>query len=410
MTESDLAIDEAPRALDVGEPLDLRNRERPLGSRARTVAARAWAVPWLAPVGVAWLATRVLILATAWCSSWLATQHVLRYAEPVLRRGPHSLSVLGGWDGGWYRLIARVGYPTHLDPHHYSRLAFFPLLPALIALVQLTGVSSLVAGLIVTNLAALGALVAAAALTERYFDAETAERAAVYLAISPMAFVLGMVYTEALLLACGFGAAALLLRGRPWLAAALGLACGLSRPTGVLIAVPLAAIAWRTRGRRASSLTAAAAPLVGLGLFAAYAWRRTGDATVFLRAEATWGRHGVSIAGAETVVRRLVSQLGGSPSPWALRDAAALVLTLALVAYGAWRRFPVSWLVFGAACVVVPAASGSTQSLARFALFSLPAFWALAVLGRHRSFDSAYRVLAPAAMAIGMLTLPLHWP
>jgi hypothetical protein len=318
--------------------------------------------------------------------------------------------VIGGWDGSWYRLIARIGYPAHLQPHHYSRLAFFPLLPLLIALVQLTGVSSLVAGLVVVNLASLFALWAVAALTESYFGAEVAGRTAVYLAISPLAFVFGMVYTEALLIGCGFGAAALMLRGRPWLAAPLALACGLSRPTGALIAIPLVAIAWRADRQRLAAFAATLAPVAGLAAFATYAWWHTGDWLVFMRAELAWGRRPASLTELVTLVERSSSQLSVHPSVWLLRDVGAFVVTLLLLAYGVRHRFPVSWLLFGLCCVVIPAASGSVVSLARLGLIALPAFWALSMLGRHRWFDQCYRLMAPALMSVGMLTVPLHWP
>jgi hypothetical protein len=367
-------------------------------------------IGWLVPVSVTWGATRVLILALGWCASWLARRHAFHFSEPVLFRGPRPATVIGGWDGDWYQLIARIGYPTHLAPHHYSRLAFFPLLPALIFIVHQTGLSTLIAGLLVANIASLFALWAVAALTESYFDGEIAERAAVYLAISPMAYVLGMVYSEPLLLASGFGAAALMLRGRPWLAVPLGLACGLSRPTGALIVVPLVVIAYRARERRPAMLAAAVAPIVGLSLFAAYLWWHTGDALIFQRAQLAWGRHAISLEGLGSLVDRSTLQLSGRPSLWLLRDVGGLLVTLALLCYGVARRFPLSWTLFGFACVLIPAASDSSVSLARFGLVALPAFWALAVLGRNRSFDHTYRILGPALMSVGMLTVPLHWP
>ena len=379
-------------------------------ARLRYTIARVRAVPWLGPVALTWFATRVLIFALAWCGSWLATRHALHYAEPALFHGPRPLEVVGGWDGSWYRLIARVGYPTHLEAHHYSRLAFFPLLPSLIALVQFSGVSALVAGLLIVNLASLFAFWAVAALTEIYFGAEIAGRTAVYLAISPMGFVFGMIYTEALLVACGFGAAALLLRGRPGLAAPLALACGLSRPTGALLVVPLLVIAYGARRSRARAFAAALAPAGGLALFATYAWWHTGDWLVFLRAELAWGRHPASLSGLMTLIEKSSTQLSGHPSLWLLRDAGGFVVTLLLLAYGVRRGFPLSWILFGLCCVIIPAASGSVVSLARLALVALPAFWALSMLGRHSWFDQCYRLLAPALMSIGMLTVSLHWP
>ena len=150
--------------------------------------------------------------------------------------------------------------------------------------------------------------------------------------------------------------------------------------------------------------------MAGLALFATYVWWHTRDWLVFLRAELAWGRHPASLTGLISLIERSSTQLSVHPSLWLLRDASGFVATLLLLAYGVRRGFPLSWMFFGLSCVIIQAASGSVVSLARLALVVLPAFWALSMLGRHRWFDQCYRLIAPALMSVGMLTVPLHWP
>jgi hypothetical protein len=176
------------------------------------------------------------------------------------------------------------------------------------------------------------------------------------------------------------------------------------------MAVPLLAIAYRAHRPRIAAFAAALAPVAGLALFAIYAWWHTRDWLVFMRAELAWGRHPASLTGLTTLFERSSTQLSGQPSLWLLRDAGAFVVTLILLAYGVRRGFPTSWLVFGLCCIIIPAASGSAVSLARLALVALPAFWALSMLGQRSWFDQCYRLIAPALLSIGMLTVPLHWP
>jgi hypothetical protein len=377
-------------------------------------AGRAWErirrVPWLGPVLAAWIATRIVIVVCALIASWLVSARWLHHAEPALRLANRPLDLLAGWDGGWYRTIATHGYPTHLAGHHGGAVAFFPLLPMLLAGAAKVGIENVWGALLVTNLVALAALCAVASVTASVLGDEVAGRTAVYLAISPLGFVLGMVYSEPLALACGFGAVAFALRGRMPAAAVLGLLAGLSRPSGFLFAIPLLAIAVTRERRSVGAAIAGIAPIAGLGAYAAYLLVHTGDALAFEHAQASWGRRAPGPFAMASGLARGFTQIDHASSLWALRDAGALFIFLALLAYAAWRRLPTEWIVYGLACLALPLASGATESLARFALLCIPAFWALALLGRRPAFDQAYRTLAPAMLAIGVLTLPVHWP
>src|SRR5439155_21202687 len=84
-------------------------------------------------------------------------------------------------------------------------------------------------------------------------------RAALALACWPGSFMLLLAYPDVLALAAAAWAAALVLRGRPFSAGALGAVAALARPTGFLIAIPLFFLAPGTRARA----DATGAPLPG---------------------------------------------------------------------------------------------------------------------------------------------------
>jgi hypothetical protein len=382
----------------------------------RSVHAAVSGPSWMGTVLVAWLATRVVLFLVAEGAIYIATKLHFHRLEPGRHSADSVTAFLSSWDGAWYNRIARYGYPTHFDPHHFSAIAFFPLLPELLHLTISVGLpAQSVMGLVLVNLIALGALITVAALTESVMGTELAGRTSLYLAISPMGFVLGMLYTEALLLACAFGALALVLRNRPWLALPLALGAGLCRPTGILIMIPLAYLAYRGDGQRLARSCVLLMPAVGLGLFMTFLWIHVGDPFAFAHAEIAWGR---SAASADEFSQSL-AQIGTSlirgvvtdhHRLWLARDAVGGVLSLALLIYG-WRRgIPWWWLIFGLATIVLPLVSGSMMSLARFGLFCIPAFWALAMLGRRACFDQAYLIIASSLFAVGELLLLARWP
>lgn len=185
------------------------------------------------------------------------------------------------WDSEYYLGIAVGGYDDVRIPHlgafgsssfDYHTLiavnqyygepvslayAFFPFYPWMIRLfswpLMIFGLNPIatatLAGVIVSALGALGAMLALYDLTREHLDHEGAMRAAFYLIIFPTAFFMVQVYTEGLFVGLAFGCLALLRRGRWYLlgAAALGAAATLTRAVGVALIIPMA-ISWFRTG------------------------------------------------------------------------------------------------------------------------------------------------------------------
>ena len=123
-------------------------------------------------------------------------------------------------------------------------------------------------------------------------------------------------------------------------------------------------------------------------------------------AERAWGRS-FSFAGIGHAFQQLVER---GQSPWLWRDVAFCVIYLGLLA--AARRVGISWpwLVASAAVVLLPLASGTFLSDARFGVLALPAYWGAAGLARRRVVRLPLLVVSAALLVAGTMTIPLANP
>ncbi len=234
-----------------------------VGSRA---VVRAVLVPYVL--------SRVIVVATLETIRHIVTTDHL--AVPL-----ETHTGLLAWDAAWYRDIARAGYGGVAS----EGLRFFPLFPLLGRAVSwLPGASAGFGVLFVANVSALalGFALYQLVLNERD-DADLARRAVWLVYLVPPTFVLVIGYAEATFMT--FAALALLgLRSqRWWLAAICGFLAGLTRPVGVLLAVPAAVEGWQRKDAKA--VIPAVAPAVGLFAYLLWAAHRTRDFWYPLRAQ-----------------------------------------------------------------------------------------------------------------------------
>ena len=219
-----------------------------------------------------------------------------------------------------------------------------------------------------------------------------------------MSFVFALAYPEGLVLPLLTLAALCALRDRWLMAAVCAAAATLARPEGLFLVVPLAAIAvrrWPTASEslRARSLAAVLAPAAALASFSAYLWWTVGDPLAWSKAERTWGRS-FSLRGLGDAFAQLVAAPKDHDS-WIYRDLVFCVLYVVLLIV-AWRGgLPRSWIAAGAATVLLPIASGSFTSDARFGLLAPAIFWGLAIAGRRRALDRTLIALCPLLLVSG---------
>ncbi len=144
---------------------------------------------------------------------------------------------LARWDSVWYLTIAKSGYDGQPQ-----RMAFFPLYPGLMHIVGFITRSDLVAGVLISLVAFLIALVLLHQLVLLDFSREVADATVMLVAFFPMAFFFSAVYTESLFLALSVGCIYAARRERWLLAGVLGGLAAMSRNGGIALILPVAVI------------------------------------------------------------------------------------------------------------------------------------------------------------------------
>jgi len=307
------------------------------------------------------------------------------------------------WDALHLHAIATGGYPSAPG----AQWAFFPGFP----LLSRAAGGGWVAGALLSTACLLLALVALHRLTALDLGERVARRTVWLTALFPASLFGSAYYSEGLFLALTVGCVLAARRDRWAAAGVLGGAAALTRSTGVLLLLPLAALAWRRRARPAQAAWLALVP-AGLGAFLLYAGVRTGDALAPWHAQRTWGRafHGplsaipYALGDARSALGHAFSAAapGQFEPPW-MKLALIAALGWALVATaGALRRLPAGYGLYALAALAVPLSSPwpdhPLMSLVRFlaVLFPLQMWQAT----RRRGF-----VAAVVVSAVGLVVL-----
>jgi Gpi18-like mannosyltransferase len=318
----------------------------PVGKLWRRLAA--WATTptgrvWLDAAQI-WIFTRVVFLA-------------LTYLVPALLvKGADigsPLAPLHNWatqDGAHYLFIAQDGYDAQW------RTNFWPLFPLLGHILgPVFGGDDALALLAISNLAFFGTLLALRRLTERELGADTAYRAALYLAIFPTAFYFFAPYTESLFLCLAISSFSLMRERRWWLAGMLGFLAALTRSSGVLLLAPFAFeffTAWRAgKARWYDGLAGLLVP-AGVAAYSIYLMARFGSPLAFSQNDSASWRHNFSlpwkVPGQILIgVTYLGNERQITATHFLLNLAAVLAFIILLVAI--WRMLPFSYTVYSLA-------------------------------------------------------------
>ena len=272
-------------------------RLRRLRERHRVVAGVSALTVARSPVVGVWVWSRLAVWAAALFALFTFQPNrdpvAGRFDDPTLTHDLGAITdVWARWDSVWFLRIAEHGYvlPSHFDT------AFYPLYPAAIAaLGHVLAGHYLLAGLLISLIASLGAFLLLHGLAEKRLGADTAGRAVLYLAVFPMSLFLIAIYSESLFLLLAIAAFVLAERNHwfpDWTVAGLAL---LTRIAGVALLPALLLIAWRAPDRR-RALAGACIPALLFAAYPAYLAVHTADAWSFLRSQGHWQRH-LSYAG-----------------------------------------------------------------------------------------------------------------
>ncbi len=336
---------------------------------------------------------------------------------------------------------------THIALHGYYQLiltAFFPLYPLLERVFMLITQDPLTAGLIISNVAELAMFVALYRLVEEDFNGERAYRTVLYFSIFPSAFFFSAAYSEALFLCLSVLSFYLIRRRRWWPAGLIGFLACLTRPDGMFLLAPFCyeylRRRWQEREEPLCSILSGAqlrrllksirfdlcAGLclpAAIVLYAAYCYYQFHDPLAFVHAHANWSRslnfpgwgvlksiseispHGILSflkmrnlidLGADLFIGALI--VLGFIGPWRLPKNLWAYGIYALVIYVYIQLFPKDGTLY------------PLESVSRFVLEIFPAFIVLARIGKHRTLELSYLMLA-GALFFFLLTqfLTGHW-
>jgi hypothetical protein len=319
------------------------------------------------------------------------------------------------WDSDFFLRIAQDGYDK-------ASAAFHPLYPGVVAVVGRAFFGHYVlAGLVVSLLAALGSFVLLHRIAEERLGVEGARRTVLYLAVFPMALFLQAVYSESLFLLLVLGAFVLAERDRFGPAGVVAGLAILTRAAGLALLPSLALLAWRSRDRR-RALAGVALAIPVAAVYPLLLWQQVGNPWAFAHAQDRWHRH-FSAAGPfggiwdgivagwrgleQFVVGHGTHVPGANPMHAAAENVQALafLVVFAVLAGVAWRRFGAAYGLFAVVSLAIPLSYPSSRwpllSLPRFGLVIFPLFLALAALtaGRPRLHTA---VVACSALFLGI--------
>jgi hypothetical protein len=296
------------------------------------------------------------------------------------------LASLTGSDSPYLLGIAAEGYHATPVAETFRDWAFFPLYPLVVRVVSTMTLGNVaVAGVLVANVAFIGALVVLYALAVRHLDHDRAVRSLAFITFAPGAVAFAMAYTDSLFLLLSAGAF-LAAETRRWALMALlyGLA-SLTRLQGILLGIPLAILiasadmpgGWRTlAGWRTSRLLWLVAGPAAFALFAAYLGVMFGDYLGMFTAQQAWSNIGRPETGNTTPVLDRFD-------PIVLLLIGMLLVYLLLLAFVRWDRVSaphaaLALASFGGTFLAMFTNATLIQSFSRYMAVVWPYSWVLA--------------------------------
>jgi hypothetical protein len=308
---------------------------------------------------------------------------------------PHGLhyALLGIWerfDTLWFLHIAEHGYDRPLA------VIFYPLYPATIRLVSGL-MPATAAALLISTVAAFFSLWGLLRLAGNELSEVGKLRTLLLVCVWPTSFVLFAGYAESLTLALVVWAVIFGREARWEAATACGLLAGVARPSGVLVFVPLAVLALRSRQVR--SLAVALTPL---GLLSYWGWLRWSGRLSVVEAYRIY--QGMTMAppwrGLAEALRLIVT---GRDEVLAIKLGLVILVTVVSL----WRDVRVEDKAFALAAIlqILMYTGRPLLGAARYLLLVYPAFIALGGTARWPN----WKWFSFCTGALGILNMAWMW-
>ena len=298
----------------------------------RSTARDAWRVAIIAA-----LTMRVVAMLVAWAGAWLFAN-----TNGSLTEG--FFDIWRRWDARHFLDLAEHGYSSPMSDPHATE--WWPGFPLLVRAVMLTGLSGIVAGLLINTVTSTVAFAYLYRTAEEDIGPGAGRRAVVMLAVFPTALFLIAPYSEGLFLAGGITAFYYARRQRWELVALPAAAAMSSRLPGAFILIGLAAEFLRQRvftvkriARVGVALAVGTIPFIGYSIFL---WNARGDAFYYvIDAEEGWGRHFVGPIASFRNTFNLGD--GMAPTNWLFAWRVELIASAAMVAIVIWAIRKREW-------------------------------------------------------------------
>ncbi len=379
-----------------------------------TALDRPWrrALIWGVGLTLAARLVAVLLAGAMWAGGDIPTEgetatHLYLGSEPITEGIPGwTLGVWQRHDTNHYLAIADHGYT---DPNDVVFPPGYPL--AIRAVAALPLIDPLVAALLIATAATALALTLLYRLTEEELGTTAAERGTIAQIAFPTGYVLIAAYAEPLMLLFTVLGFFLARRRRWWGAAAAGFAAGSVRLLAVVLAVPMAIMAWRAYGKEAWRRPGVVAAVLGAPLaFAAHSiYLAAADLPSVAAAYRDRWKSVASIPGHDVVVavKRLVTE--GLP---AARTFALLMLVVAVaLTVLAFRRLPLEYGAYAAALILLVLSRHDQTgrpllSFSRHAVLLFPGFMAVGATPLPRP---ARLALTALSLALGLVLMGIFF-
>ena len=316
----------------------------------------------------------------------------LQYKDRFLGGGyiNHQLAPeLFSWanfDGEHYLAIAIFGYKEREQ-------AFFPVYPGMISFLAKPFspdllsflVNSTIAGLVISNLSFLLALMILWNLITIDYSKKIALFTLAAILLFPTSFYFGAVYSESLFLLLSVSSL-YLARKRHWFSASfLGAVASATRVFGVLLLVALLIEAWEQKAKLSKSFWIFLIPS-GLLIYMFYQYFTVGDPLAFYNLQGQVGeQHQSGLVLLPQVFFRYAKMLLTVDSGQLIYKTVILEFLVGLIffllpIYGYFKKMRLSYLTYAMLGFLLPSLTGSFSSVPRYVTVLFPSFLIMAVI------------------------------
>ena len=382
---------------------------------------------WITRPLIAFMITRMIVFLGAYLAE-IAIPNISDDSYYHVDPSNVFLDVWARWDSAFYLSIIEFGY--WFREGFQSSVAFFPIYPLLIGVFKPLAGSYLAAGILVSNLSLIGALIFLYLLTELEFkDAGTATRAVFYIAAFPTSFFFTAVYTESTFLLFAVGSMYFARRKEWGWAALLGMTCSATRIVGMIMwgVIGLEWLrhhgwtlttmhkkdAWlnMVKAVRKDFINLGIICLIPLGVlsYMIFLNNQFGDPVAFSTTQAAWGREtlGPWVIISRDIQALMSGDLLTGQIWYHIAIDLAAFFAVFFTSYFIWRRLGASYALFSLLCILIPSSSGS-GSISRYILVVFPFFMMLGWWGKNPVIDRAITIGFSVFLGI-LTTVFVNW-